>query len=775
MAKRGTWRARLARRQAQAAQTGQVIVKTPVLIRWAQAATWFMLAAVLAGARLFDGCAPFGLALVGAAGSGLNAGMALLGAGFGYLSLMGLVDALRYVSACILTFSVAFAFYDVPLYKRPWTMPVAAAAMNACTGFIYRSRQGWRAQDVIWFITEVILTAAAAYAFRFALADRSDRGERSGRPGTLLLAAAVLICLARLQPVRGISLGGVLTAAAVLLCAWQTGATTAAAVGVGFGLAVDLAGGGQMMHAVTFAAAGLASGLARSRRRLRPAAVFSAVCLAVPLWRWEGGSALAPLYEGMAGAAIFLLVPAPFLRGIGAYLSPPRPKQTDERVAGYVRERLEGAAASFRALCDALRPAFQRAPRQRNDDAVIFDRAADRVCRTCALRGTCWERDYVTTFNALNDATRAMVDRGRGETGDFPSYFSSRCIRFPAFLTAVNEELTALLCRRQYDNRIRDSRRALCAQYGHLSDILGAAAMELGQELTPDPARERRVRQHLAVLGVEGDASVYYDGDHRLRVQLDGAAARRLDSEEETAAVAELLGAPLSRQRESGGRLLLVQKEPYMVVAGAAARRKDGETVSGDAGAWFKRPDGKLYVLLCDGMGCGTAAHRESGLAVRLLEQFLRAGVETVKALTILNSALALRGEDEGGFTTVDLLELDLFTGEGRICKFGAAPTYLKQRGAIRRITGTTLPAGISEQGEDRPDCASVRLEAGDCVLMVSDGVCGTGEDDWLQAKLSAFDGTSPRELAREVIDADPEGGSDDRTALVICLARREK
>ena len=34
-----------------------------------------------------------------------------------------------------------------------------------------------------------------------------------------------------------------------------------------------------------------------------------------------------------------------------------------------------------------------------------------------------------------------------------------------------------------------------------------------------------------------------------------------------------------------------------------------------------------------------------------------------------LSSALALRGEETGGFTTVDLLQLDLFTGEGELFK----------------------------------------------------------------------------------------------------------
>lgn len=140
--------------------------------------------------------------------------------------------------------------------------------------------------------------------------------------------------------------------------------------------------------------------------------------------------------------------------------------------------------------------------------------------------------------------------------------------------------------------------------------------------------------------------------------------------------------------------LTLIQQEPLMAVAGIAARKKDGETVSGDAGTYFKRGDGTLYVLLCDGMGSGPQANRESSLALRLLEQFLQAGVETEHALVTLNSALALRGEEAGGFTTVDLLQVDLFTGDGAVFKLGAAPTYVRKGGTVRRISGDLPPRG---------------------------------------------------------------------------------
>lgn len=224
-------------------------------------------------------------------------------------------------------------------------------------------------------------------------------------------------------------------------------------------------------------------------------------------------------------------------------------------------------------------------------------------------------------------------------------------------------------------------------------------------------------------------------------------------------------------------RLVFAQAEPLMAVAGVAARKKDGQTVSGDTGAWFKLDDGSLYVLLCDGMGSGPEASEDSTLAVRLLEQFLRAGVAPETALRTLNSALALRGEERAGFTTIDLLRVDLFTGEAAVYKYGAAPTYVRKGETVSRITGSALPAGLSAGEGGAPDVIALKLEAGDLVLLVSDGVTGGGDDIWLRQALGAFRGDSPKDLACALIDAGDERdvGVDDRTALVLCIGARNE
>ena len=756
MTARNTIHATLDKLRQQSRRTGQVRLPARALELALRAAIHLLLAAVLAGAVVFGDRAPFGLALVAASGPGLPGAAALAGACFGSLSALGFSAALRYASASLLAFAVGFAFYDWRPIRGPWAMPAVAGALCALTGLITPSQAGWTAAEVIRFALETLLAAGGTWLFRAALAPagrEADRPSPARRAGLLTLLCACLIALAPLSLYRGISLGRLLAASAALACGWQGGAAAGAVSGASAGLAMDLSASPVPLYAAALAGLG--------------------ACAGAVLWTWEGGLDLSILYETALGGLVFLAVPMGWMRSLGAWLAPEGAAPGDRQARRLAQEHLEGTARAFRSLGECLRSAF-RPPENDNDISSVFDRTASRLCRSCTLRGRCWQRDYNATFTALNDATPAMVERGRAQAGDFPRYFADRCVHFPDFVATVNEELTALFYRRQYSARIRESRAAVGRQYDQLSQLLGEAAAELSRELTPDPLGDRRVRQRLAQLGVDAQAAVFRDGRGLTRVEVQGPGREEVTRPSRLTELSRALGVPLRVEEEGEGLVCLLQQEPLMALAGVAAQKKSGETVSGDAGTYFKRPDGKLYLLLCDGMGSGPEANRESSLAVRLLEQLLQAGVSAGHALTTLSSALALRGEETGGFTTVDLLQIDLFTGEGELFKLGAAPTYVKKGEGVQRLSGSSLPAGLAEGQGSALDRFPLRLAPGDCVLMVSDGICGAGDDGWLKERLERFaPADSPKDLARDLITHSPVDATDDRTALVVRIQRR--
>ena len=139
-----------------------------------------------------------------------------------------------------------------------------------------------------------------------------------------------------------------------------------------------------------------------------------------------------------------------------------------------MRERLSRAAEALRELYDSM---SRTAPATEENPAVIFDRAAERVCRGCALCELCWQKEYTSTFNALNDATPFLLERGKAKAKDFPQHFADRCIHLTELLQAVNGELSAFLLRKQYRRQLEETRRSAKGQYAQMSDLLSAAAV----------------------------------------------------------------------------------------------------------------------------------------------------------------------------------------------------------------------------------------------------------------------------------------------------------
>ena len=86
-----------------------VVLQRPALMKALECGIRFFLGGILAGAEIFGGHAPFGLAFVAASGVGLEGLSALVGVSLCSMLFMGFTQGLKYVAASVLIFSVAFS------------------------------------------------------------------------------------------------------------------------------------------------------------------------------------------------------------------------------------------------------------------------------------------------------------------------------------------------------------------------------------------------------------------------------------------------------------------------------------------------------------------------------------------------------------------------------------------------------------------------------------------------------------------------------------------
>ena len=521
-----------------ARETGQVVLRWPALVQTAEYVIRMLLGCVLAGAEMFGGYAPFALGLTAASGTGLEGFAALIGSCVGYLAFRGFVDALPYVAACILTFSVCFAFCDVKICRQGWFMPVVAALLRGITGFVYLSDTLTGGAPWVFFATELLLVAASAYFYRIALSvwERNEpESEINQRQLVCLfsLGCTLLIALAWVRVPGSISLGCALAALAAMAAAWKGGAAVGTMVGVCTGLSMDLSLGQAPWYTMAYGFAALLTGVLWKQGKLFAALTFVLANGGVVLWAWSSDLKQTILYEVFVASVVFMVLPERLMRRISALLTRDGGIRADmdARVRQFGREQLESTAHAFRELYDGLRTCFRRIAPNDADCSGIFHRAANKVCVLCALRDCCWQREYPGTMNALNDALPDMVKRGKGETEDFPLHFRTRCLNFPLFLAAANEELTALRYRRQFQSRARQSRENVCRQYGLFARALDEVARKMDFEPVRDPVRERRLRQRLAALDIPGECAVWYDRAGHLIMEVSGPDLEALKEE----------------------------------------------------------------------------------------------------------------------------------------------------------------------------------------------------------------------------------------------------
>lgn len=216
-----------------------------------------------------------------------------------------------------------------------------------------------------------------------------------------------------------------------------------------------------------------------------------------------------------------------------------------------------------------------------------------------------------------------------------------------------------------------------------------------------------------------------------------------------------------------------VEEPTYQLLTGVAKAIKETEEVSGDNYSFCELERGRMTALLSDGMGSGAKACQDSEKVIELMERLLEAGFQKDAAVQMINSALAMSGEEQN-MSTLDVGEINLYTGVCEFLKIGAACTFIKRGGLVDRISARTLPLGVFGQLET--ETIHRTLQHGDYVIMLSDGVTdalsqGIGEEI-LPELIGQMDYGNPSEIANQLLTYSIRQSRgqirDDMTVLVM-------
>ncbi|NLT58737.1 MAG: SpoIIE family protein phosphatase [Clostridiales bacterium] len=542
------------------------------------------------------------------------------------------------------------------------------------------------------------------------------------------------------------------------------------------GLAMLLSGDGDLMFGLESVAAALCAALFKQaaeallvlRAGGQPAegrrwALTATLCLT----GYAGTSLLfGATLQGAVLAALALLALARTGRAEPAQKSEPPPLPSPA-----VQFKLERTAEVLRELTDRLKSGQSFLP-----ITAVFAPTIETLCRGCARSPLCWDADYNTMADALNNMGVTLSRRRQLQEGDLPEAFTQRCDKPGSFVDSVNAEAAMYdLTRRFRDESLGES-AFLREQYKCFSLVLG----DLGEDLaTPEQSDAAVVELVDTYLKEKGDKPVSVSAGYGKHGKLRISCKTR--EKPELSGIASLvqqscncrLAEPELWRSESGWHMILSEAENFAVSLDRYISPLPGERMAGDAVRDFRTDDMKYILALSDGMGAGRAASCKSRLAVDYLEKLMQAGLRRESATQVLNAALMVGPEPEV-FATLDVVVLDLYSGDLEFVKAGAAPSFILRGRELTRVDSHSMPAGVLPVLE--PEIHRSSAQPGDSIILLSDGLLPPGQSEQpLCEFILSFDrkrGSLARAMVNFCKKLYQNQPGDDMTAVVLDIRK---
>ncbi len=666
-------------------------------------------------------------------------------------------------------------YIKIPADKIWWGLPLLSVAVIfvSKTLFMFFSAISFYQEMVIVF--EALISGVLTFVFLVA-ADFIKQRKPLATFSFEDIAAAMILGIGIIMGLNEVNIGGLSVSAilcrlGILIAAFLWGSGGGTMVGVMAGIIPSIASSIFAQSLGIYAISGLLAGLFRNFGRLGVIIGYMLGTLALSLFIAETQATILGMWETGVASILFLLLPASLKEKLPVQTLGPissiREKDLnliDFRVKDTARNRIEHLATVFDELSSTFAEE-SHGHRHMGESAYLtylYDEISANFCSNCSRYEECWVKNCYTTSQEILDIFSIAESAGEVGYEQCPVSFRRRCIYGREMLATINHLFDNLRINEYWSGKLTESRSLVSRQLQGISRVMKNLAREIDVKTVVDFELRERLQKECKKRGLNlKDLSPVRCGEQQLYINsVMPACATGNECEIQVAPVISgLLGDKMEVTDKKCPRITgkghceftLTRAFNYQVISGAAQVGK--EEVCGDSFTIATLKEGKELVALSDGMGVGEKACSESQAAVRLLENLLSTGFDRETALKTINSVLILRSAAEN-FATLDMLMVDLYTGELDFIKVGSAPSFIKRGKKVGVVTSNSIPIGILDSldvvSEKRALCPH------DMVIMISDGVLEASRDAspelWIRDFLVDVDEKDPQILAEMII-----------------------
>lgn len=757
---------------------------------------FFYMVSFLLGRLVFLGdLAPFGLGIIAAVAQvGREKAVFACAA-----VLCGVLSSGRYEEALVYLFSIGCYFKWAPLFtrleKKMFAVPLTLFITVLLSSFLLNYIHGASLYAYMAAIFNALLCLIASRLFCYGVPLLLDKSlvmkayQKAANEEMICLIVILALGIAGIGDVviLGYHLQNIFSSILVMCLALAGGAGLGSAVGVIVGLVIGLSGSGDALTMIAlYAVNGMIAGIFKPLGKFAVILGYIFGSLMIHLSFTQIPLFMDAVMEAVIAAAILLFLPvSPML----ALRDTDRvPFMQPAAVLDGVGAKLQGIADLFYETSGLL--GLNNHPGG-DKEKINIDRflgaVGCRVCETCPNRKPCWEENYYRTYQYMLDIFH-QLEQAPLSGKDVSLEFRQDCTQAGKVLATINDIVEKHEINAYWQGKFSEQKQVMGEQLKATGNIIMNLAREVNRPLPLQSKHAQVLQKRVHQIGfhIENIKVVHKEKPRRITFEKDCCGRCGECVTYILPIISDYLQEKVTMTRKCGNKELgikckicTVAAPTYSVRAAASYIAKEEKGLCGDSVKITELGDGKVSLVLSDGMGSGNKAAKESRLTVECLSKLLLHGFDTDTAVKIVNSMLLLEATEDN-FATVDMALIDQYSGEAEFLKIASAPSFLKRVHEVQTIRTKNLPIGILNQIEIEP--VKVKLAANDVLIMVSDGIYDLGgikrhsgdKDGWLVnfiRRSSIEDGQAFADaILQEAIKMAGGKVKDDMSVLVMIL-----
>lgn len=716
--------------------------------------------------ELFGYMRPFGVSFCAACPPSYTVSC-FLGAAVGYVFLGESVSFLYLASsAAAAAIRLVVTRYLDKKFLRMWAF-CSASLLIFLTGAVSNGNSFF---ELLVVLAEALISGLFAY-----FAELGFESSAKYQYATIFTGAVLLSGLVGLE-FLGVSLG-IIVAGIIISLAGEYGNIP---YGTLFGLICGMCllfSKGDTMQALVLIVSGAVAGLSAPLGRIATGAsvILSAIFLSVGLGL--SLSSITVLTSLILGVVIYIILPRNLALKAAVIFRKPPDTDTAFGIRKSIEMRLMFTADALRRINNIMDEVSQKLSAS---DCPTFDRVLAgtkrEACSGCSFSECCWRLERKETERAMKEMAKSIHNRRPLSLTELSSSFEIRCPRKERVENAIMKFYSRYQNETSNDQTARQVRNALYDQFGAIGEMLDKTADDIKNADNYNIGLSKSIGYALSGFGLAVKrcaCSTSSIGKMRVEVVLEEAPDMPISRAKMREIISDIcdrqFSIPEITKAETEYLMTLCEQEDFMIEYAAFSIKSDKSSLCGDTAEQFWDGKGNSYLVISDGMGTGTRAAIDSRMATSLTSRLITAGFDFSPLLKIINTSMMYRSGEES-LATLDIAQINLYSGELSLYKAGSAPTLIRRQGIVKKAECHSLPLGILRNVNFEKISSSLKED--DIILMMSDGATNDGTE-WIENELASFCGSAEKLcelIATKAKSKRQDGHSDDITVLAAII-----